>query len=150
MSLLHSFCPGKKAFVPKNKEKFVGQFAPLRSSYEEKFAKWCDKTPNIVKWAYESIIISYYDPIKRKMRRYYPDFTIAVQNPNGTVNAFLVEIKPMKEMRPPKMTPGKQHKIYQKELATYTTNLAKQEAARNWCIKHNMEFKVLNENHLEI
>lgn len=150
MSLLHPYCPGKKVFRPKNKDKFVGEYAPLRSGYEEKFAKWCDKTPAVIKWAYESIAISYYDPVKRKMRKYYPDFTLAVKNPNGTVNAYLVEVKPLKETKRPSRKPHQQQIIYQREVAGYANNQAKWRAAQAWCEKNNFEFKIIHENHLEI
>jgi|WetSurMetagenome_2_1015567.scaffolds.fasta_scaffold16525_2 hypothetical protein len=150
MSLLHAFCPGKRPFVPKNKDKFVGEYAPLRSGYEKKFAEWLDKTPAIIKWAYESVVVSYYDPVKRKRRRYYPDFTLAVQNANGTVSAYLVEIKPLKETQQPKKTPGLQPVVYRRQLLTYFNNVAKWKAAESWCAQNNFEFKIINENHLNL
>ena len=71
-----------------------------------------------------------------------------VKQPNNTYNKFLIEIKPKYQTRKPK--PGKIKSAYfKRSLLTYETNRRKWATAFAWCKKHNMEFKILTEDHLK-
>lgn len=143
-----SYIPGKKIYIPRNPEKFTGKYVMIRSRYEENFAKWCDKNPGVVNWSSEQIAIPYYDPTYRKVRRYYPDFAIRVLNNDGSPVNYIVEIKPTKEVKPPKLNPRKKKETFIKEMATYRTNQAKWKAAEEFCSRRGMKFKIITEEHL--
>ena len=54
--------PTPKEFHPVNKEKYCGSFPIImRSSWETKFAMFCDKSPSVIKWGSESTIVKYKD-----------------------------------------------------------------------------------------
>jgi hypothetical protein len=146
----HQISPHHKIYVPKNIDKFVGNYAVCRSSWEEKFCKWCDKTDSVALWSSESIAIQYQylDPITHKVvsRRYFPDFVIKT-NKGET---FIIEIKPYKETVPPVMKGRKKKTTYLTESKTYTVNMAKWRAAQNYCEKHGYQFKIITERALPV
>jgi len=64
-------------YSPVNIKKYKGQVPIIvRSSWERMFCQWADMNPNIIEWSSESITIKYFDPVQKKLRRYYPDFLI--------------------------------------------------------------------------
>lgn len=75
-----------------------------KSSYEESYMMYLDKTPEVVTYDYEPFIIKY-----NECRRYIPDFLVEYQN--GTME--LVEIKGMhllyKQSTKDKILAGKQY-----------------------------------------
>jgi hypothetical protein len=146
------FDPNKhKIFTPINIDKYMGQVYPIaRSSWEIQYMQWLDMNPNVIEWCSESIAIEYFSRVKKKKRKYYPDFIIKVRDKNGDEKIFLVEIKPYKEVIPPKISRKKSthSKIY--ESTTYITNCDKWNAAEKYCKKHNMIFKILTEKDLFI
>lgn len=136
-------------YKPINMDKFDGKYLPCaRSEWERQFMQWLDINPSIVKWDSEPIAIQYFDPVRRKQRRYYPDFLIQVRDKEGKEKIFLTEIKPYKEVKPPRVSKNKSMKSVVHEAATYTTNIAKWKAADDFCKKHNWEFKILTEKEL--
>jgi hypothetical protein len=139
----HNIAPGHKLYVPRNKEKFIGTHVVCRSSWEQKFAKWCDTNPDVVLWSSESIAIQYIDPKQKKSRRYYPDFIIRTKKDE----TFVIEIKPLKETVAPRRG-KKKVSLYLKEEATYLTNMAKWHAAHVYCQKNGYQFKIVTENSL--
>ncbi len=109
--------------------------------------KYCDKTREIIEWGSEEITL-YYRGVDNKSHRYFPDFFMKVKQPNNTYKKFLIEIKPKYQTRKPK--PGKIKSAYfKRSLLTYETNRRKWATAFAWCKKHNMEFKILTEDHLK-
>ena len=138
-----------KTYQPKFPDKFVGKTYPIvRSTWEEKFMNWCDMNASIVKWASEPVAIQYYDPVKKKERRYFPDFLLRIKDKDGKETNHLVEIKPYKETVPPVKSKGKSEKTVIHEATTYITNTAKWKAAMIHCKKHGLEFKILTEKDL--
>ena len=151
MSYQSSTFDGKKhtRYTPLNEEKYIGKELPVcRSSWENTFCHWCDTNPDIVKWGSEALQIPYYDPIKKKNRRYFPDFLLRIKDKDGKETNHLVEIKPYKETIPPVITKGKSEKTIIHEATAYITNQAKWKAAITHCKKHNLEFKILTEKDL--
>jgi len=134
-------------FIPKFPEKYVGRYPILpRSSWEYSFMQWLDMNSSIIEWSSESVTIQYYDPVYKKRRRYYPDFYMLV-NKGNKEQQFIVEIKPHKEIVPPRRgRKSTSTRIY--EQKTYETNTAKWNAAEVWCRKMGMRFMILTEKEL--
>jgi len=148
MSVKFKFGKGKTVYNPMFPQKYKGKYPIVsRSSWELQFMKWCDANPNILQWSSESVKIPYYDPVKQRQRRYYPDFWLKVKCKDGNTVKWVVEVKPYKESVPPK--PGKKTnktRIY--EAKTYKTNQAKWRAAVDYCGKMGFKFKILTEREL--
>lgn len=145
-SAKRGFNPKKHTiYTPINEEKYVDKDPIVcKSSWEVHFCKWCDSNPNILKWSSEAIQIPYYDPVRRKNRRYYPDFSMSVKGTDGKVTNYIVEIKPKSQTDKP-INKGKNNKTYLYEFYTYQTNIAKWRAAIEFCRKHGFVFKLLTE-----
>jgi hypothetical protein len=138
-------------FHPKNPQKYVGDVNNIvyRSSWELKFIQWCDRNDNILNYGSEEIRIKYYDPVKQKVRTYFPDFIIKVKEHSGEIKKYIIEIKPKKQTMPPK--PGKRKtKSYLHEVYTYATNEAKWKAASEFCKDNMIGFKIITEEELGI
>lgn len=125
-------------------EKYVGDPSNIimRSSWETKFAIWCDKNPQIVRWSSEETIIPYVSPVDGRTHRYFVDFKI--QTVNG--KTYLVEIKPFKQTLPPESK--RKTKRYLEEAATFLVNQAKWEYAKKYAKTRNWEFIVITEKEL--
>lgn len=145
----HNYNPDKHTiFTPVNKEKYIGKELPVsRSSWERAFMQWADMNPSILNWSSEALAIPYYDNVKRKNRRYYPDFTIRVKDVDGQESTWVIEIKPYKETIPP-IRGKKKERTYMYEALTFQTNVAKWQAAEQFCKKYNVKFKLLTEKDL--
>jgi hypothetical protein len=140
---------GKDQYIPHDPKKYVGKYPIIiRSSYERKFFQWCDANSSILEWSSESIAIQYFDPVKNKRRRYYPDVYMLVKGKDNKTQQFVIEIKPYKETHPPINRGRKTKKTLLWEDKTYATNNAKWKAAINWCSKMNMVFKIITEREL--
>ena len=138
-------------FHPRNPEKYIGDCENIvyRSSWELKFMQWCDRSPNILKYGSEEFCVPYYNPIKQKVCRYFPDFIIEVLESNGKTQKYVIEIKPKKQTVPP-VKGNKQTKTFIHEVNTYAVNQAKWVAIQEWCADRMLEFKVITENDLGI
>lgn len=132
-------------YIPKNPSKYIhinnkmnesNKFPIYRSSWELKFFKYCDLNDDIRYWTSEPIGIEYYNPIKEKICKYYPDFLISYTDKN-----ILVEIKP-------KSQTYAAHTAYDKEQLEI--NKAKWEAAQKFCDERGIKFVILTENELGI
>lgn len=133
----------KGLYHPIFPEKYVGNVENItyRSSWEKNFMIFCDRNVNILKWGSEEIRIPYLKPTTGKVHNYFPDFFIVYQNSKGEMVKEIVEIKPLKEAR---LT--KKSSTYDK--VAYAINMAKWEAAQQFCEKHGMKFRVLTEKSL--
>ena len=131
-------------FVPKNKHKYLGsKLIICRSLWERSFAKYCDDSKRILKWAVEPFSIVYYDEGKKKNREYFPDFYIELEDGRKMV----IEIKPLKETLPPTSKRGKTRK-YLKEESTFITNQCKWKTANEFCERNGWKFVVFTEKTL--
>jgi len=139
-------------FIPKNPIKCAGNPSNViyRSSWERSFLHWCDTTRQVVKWASEELVIPYQSPIDGRMHRYFVDFAIWMQTPDG-IRKYAVEIKPKAECRMPKPPKGRSRKLtesYAKKLQTWEVNQAKWKYAKAWCEANGFKFIVLTEAEL--
>lgn len=139
----------KGRYKPINPSKYKGDPTNIiyRSLWERQFMKKCDTTATILEWSSEEIIVNYFSPIDQRVHRYFVDFWIKVQEPDGSVKCKLIEIKPHKQTIEPKPT-KKITKKYITEVKNWIINKNKWDAARAYCEKQQWEFLILTENHL--
>ncbi|MCK5016109.1 MAG: TnsA endonuclease N-terminal domain-containing protein [Candidatus Peribacteraceae bacterium] len=142
-------------YRPKNDKKYIGKSgkAICRSSWETIFCRWADHNPSVIEWASEPIAVPYIDKMTKdyrgmpKKRRYYPDFLVKILNSKGTIDTYLIEVKPYKETIPPRAGKKSQKtKIY--EAKTWGTNQAKWRSAEALCKRRGWHFKILTEREL--
>jgi hypothetical protein len=128
----------------------------MRSGWEISFAINLDKNPSILEWSSESIVVIYYNVVKKRSARYFLDFWIRYKKKGGTVGELLVEIKPSSEVSKPvepKKKTAKSQRRYFSQIATYMVNTAKWEAAEAYCetLRRNgrdITFKIITEKDL--
>jgi hypothetical protein len=132
----------RSIYNPKNPKKYAGDVSKIvcRSLWERNVCKFCDETPNIIKWSSEEIAIPYVNPLDEKVHNYFPDFLIQFKNSSGVHN-WMVEVKPKKQ------TYLKEN-ASKKEKAIWIMNSAKWQAAKKYCDSHNIVFKILTEKDL--
>ncbi len=139
-----------------NPAKYYGDPAKIifRSSYERKFATYCDVTEKIVTWSSEPVAIPYVSPIDQSVKPYNVDFYVKVRKADGSFKEFLVEVKPQRQLSQPSVPKGnaneKRMQAYVDQMKTYLINLAKFNAARNYCHGRGWDFIVVTENFLSI
>jgi len=142
----------KGRYTPINPKKYKGNPSRIvyRSLWERKFMVYCDTNNSILEWGSEEVIIPYLSPWDGRVHRYFPDFYIKVREHNKTTKKYIIEIKPKKQCKPPIATPKRKTKKWFGEVKTWGINEAKWKYATKWCENNGMEFKVLNEDHLNI
>lgn len=136
-------------YRPYNPEKYKGNPRNIvfRSSWEKKAMRFFDLNSSIVSWGSEEIIIRYRSPADNRIHRYFPDFQIEVKTKTGTIETYLIEIKPFNQtLEPERKNKPKQRFI--QEVLVYGINTAKWEAARAYCEKKGWKFLILTENEL--
>ena len=135
-------------YIPKNVHKYRGDHRNIffRSSWEKKFMKYCDTHPSILEWGSEEVWIPYKNPLTGRVSRYYPDFYIKVKDREGRLKKYIIEIKPIKQTKPPEKSKSKKRYLF--EANTYAKNQAKWDAARKYCRKRQAEFLVFTEKEL--
>lgn len=136
-------------YTPKNPSKYKGDATNVvyRSSWELRFCQFLDGNPNVLEWASEEVAIPYIKPTDGKVHRYFPDYWIKYKNKHGDVVQEIIEVKPDKQTRQP-TTRGKRKNQQIYESVTYAINLAKWQAASQFCNKYGMKFRLLTENEL--
>lgn len=135
---MSKFAQGKFQLV--NPQKYVGNKTPTyRSSWEYVFMQFCDNNPSILQWASEAVHINYRNPLTGKNTIYVPDFLITYQDAGGAQRAEVVEVKPKKETT----LEGAKNV---RDQAAAILNMAKWEAARQWCKAHGLTFRVVTED----
>jgi hypothetical protein len=148
----------KGKFKPKNTEKYRGDPDKIvyRSMMERRLMNWLDGNPQVLEWASEEFSIPYISPLDGKFHRYFPDFWVKMQKPDGSIETAVIEVKmtkesPLDENGNPKAMPerGKRlMKYYLREVATLGVNEAKFSAAKAFCEDRGWKFKVMTEKDL--
>ena len=129
-------------YVPRYPEKYIGKNTPkFRSSWELAAMRFFDEHPNVMQWASESIIIPYICPFTKKRANYIPDFFMIYNDKNGIAHAEIIEIKPFKET-------GLKKTKSRRDALVAVKNNAKWMAAKAFCSKNGLEFRVITENEL--
>jgi len=137
-------------YKPTNPKKYIGNpnMIVYRSLWERKFMRYLDTRDSVIKWASEEISIKYYNPVKKRMAKYYPDFYMEYKDKEGKIKKTLIEVKPLKETKPP------QYKRRTKNVliaeAMFEQNTAKWAAAREFCLDQGWEFQIFTEKELGV
>lgn len=136
----------KGKFTPKNKEKYIGDSKQIvyRSLWERNTFRWLDSNTDIVSWSSEEIVIPYVCGTDRKVHRYFVD--VWFKNSQG--KTYLIEIKPKRELTPPKKG-NRQTRKYISESLTYIKNQSKWKAAKEFAIDQGWEFHIWTEETLK-
>lgn len=146
--MAYAYMQGK--YRPTNPKKYRGNVNNIvyRSSWERAAFNFCDSTPQIVAWASEETVIPYRCATDGRMHRYFVDLMVWARQPDGSVKKFIVEIKPMAQVKKPKKTPSKKEETYVKECVTWAKNQSKWKTAKEWAAQNNAEFIIWTENQL--
>lgn len=140
-------------FKAKNPSKYRGDVSEIiyRSSWELKLMMRLDSNPNVLWWSSESTVIPYRSPVDGKVHRYFVDFSVCLNQVDGSTKKMLIEVKPAVQTKAPVLQEGKkQTRKYVKEVLTYGVNQAKWKAATEFAKRHGFEFKVFTEKELGI
>ena len=107
----------KGRFAPERPQKYKGNPRNIvyRSMWERKVMASLDRNDNVLEWSSEEYIIPYKSPLDGKTHRYYPDFWVKVQQGQLT-KQFIIELKPSKQLTPPKANPKRRTKGYLYEV----------------------------------
>jgi len=136
----------KGFFKPKNESKYMGSAKNIvyRSGWEFKYMMQLDHDPNVKQWASEEIIIKYLSPVDKRQHRYFPDFYVEYTDGRRE----LIEVKPMSQVKQPKIDKKKSRRKLINELKTWEVNQSKWAYAQEWCKQNGVTFKVLTEREL--
>lgn len=129
----------KGLYTPIHPEKYLGDPTKIRflSAWELRFMQFCDKNPDVTQWGSEEFKIPYFNPVKRKVCMYIPDFIVRYRKGDKIITE-VIEIKPAKEaVLKPKMS------NYDK--VCLVINTAKWQSARIYCDKYGVTFRILTE-----
>jgi hypothetical protein len=137
-------------FRPRNPAKYKGDVTNIvyRSGYELKFMNWCDLNDSVQEWGSEEIVIPYRSPLDNRIHRYFVDFYVKVVNDTVT-EMYLVEVKPHRFTKEPKI-PKRRTKRFIQEVKQWGVNLAKWEAAEEFCKDRKWKFKIITEKELNL
>lgn len=141
----------KRKYKPIHPEKYIGDPTNIvmRSSWETKFALWCDKNSAVLNWSSEETIVPYVSPVDNRAHRYFIDFKIKIKTKDGSIKTYLVEVKPDAQTRPP-IPPSRKTRRYIQEVMTWGVNEAKWKAATTYANDRQWDFIILTEYHLGI
>ena len=143
-------------FIPTNKHKLikVNKYGGVmyRSSLEKKVMIYMDLCDDVIHWGAENIEIPYLLTekdqfgviVKSSPHRYFPDIYYELKMDDGSVRRIVMEIKPAKQCKPPKIA-KKLSKSYKWEIEEWNRNMCKWEFAIQYCNKKGFEFKIFTE-----
>jgi len=132
----------KSIYVPKNPEKYIGDY-PIycRSSWESKLALYFDTHPNVLFWASESLAIPYVNIFTKKIAKYYPDYLVIFKTKDGKQRKEIIECKPLKES-------VMENAKSQKDKMAVALNMCKWSAATKFAKDNGMVFRIVTEKDL--
>jgi hypothetical protein len=135
-----------------NPRKYIGDPNKIifRSSWEKRFAMYCDTNERILAWSSEPMEIPYLNPIDREIKPYNVDFYVRVDKGEGKYSEFIVEVKPSRQLKQPQSPVGrvteKKMESYTNAMKMYLINLAKFKAAKDFAKSRGWDFIVVTES----
>lgn len=141
-------------YKPLNPHKYIGNEKSIiyRSSWEKKFMIKCDNRDDVLTWSSEPVSIRYFSSWDNKYHTYYPDFYMKTCKQDGTIEEFLVEIKPHQQIQKPQKPKKRSKKAlrnYQYLAEQYIKNRDKYAYAQKWAEERGMRFIVMTEKSLK-
>lgn len=127
----------------KKPHKYIGDHTNVsfRSSWERAAFIWCEKSDRVKKWGSEIVILDYICGTDKKLHKYHVDLFIEWED--GTKS--LIEIKPERELSPPKK--GKrQTKKYLIEVNAYIKNSSKFKVGESYAKKQGWKWEIWTEH----
>ena len=126
-------------YTVKNRQKYAGKREPTyRSSWEFTFMLFCDNNPNVLQWASEPFMIPYLNPFTGRRTVYVPDFMIVYIETQQKPHADVIDVKPTREAMVESARSVR-------DRAALALNIAKWEAAHDWCKQQGIRFRVVTE-----
>ena len=110
-----------------------------RSGLELQFIQYCENNIKVAKWASEPIEIKYFNRLKNKEARYYPDYVIETYDGHK----IIVEVKPYSQT----IKPGALDSRWLKE--SWIKNCDKWKAANEFAHRNNAKFIIVTEKFFE-
>lgn len=139
----------RSKYIIENRDKYIGTKMPVyKSSWEQRVMKFLDINENVRRWGYENVVIPYIG-IDGKKHDYYMDFYVEIYDKNNKLQKYLIEVKPIKDGKPPKKPKIRNKKAMQNylyQLKTYKTNYLKWKSVLQYCKNKNIKFRVFTEN----
>lgn len=138
----------KGTYKPTNTAKYKGNATNIcyRSLWELKCMRKFDASDAVIEWSSEEIAIPYYCPIKKRWRRYFPDFYLKAKNSKGVIVEYIIEVKPHKETKQPISPKDKRkQRRFLSEARKYANNTSKWGAAEEYCLERKWIFQVWTE-----
>jgi hypothetical protein len=91
-------------YTVKNPHKYLGDVTKVRflSSWEYECCTYFDSNESVIKWKSEPFAIPYFNPVKKRMAKYWPDFYVQYINPNNEVVTEVIEVKPIEQCKAPR------------------------------------------------
>ena len=102
-----------------------------------------DRADSVGLWNSEGLAIPYRSPLDGKIHRYFPDMTVQVRYKNGIMKTWILEVKPHAETE--LRTTNRKTRKFLTEVATFSTNQAKWQAAEEFCKDQGWTFQVVTE-----
>jgi len=149
----------KGKYTPTNTSKYRGDSTNIiyRSLLERRFMVYCDTNATVKWWASEELYIPYVSPIDGKWHRYFVDFVIGIADASGVEQTIMVEIKPYRQCKAPKVRifEGKvdrrkrDYRDYVRSVKDWGINSAKWAAANQYCKERGWVFKIITDKDLK-
>lgn len=137
---MSNFAQGKYNLI--NPKKYVGKGEPrYRSGWEHAFFRFCDNNDAVLEWASEAIAIKYVNPLTGKVTNYVPDIFMRYRTRNNKICTEIIEIKPKKQS----VLEGRMN---ERDKMIVAVNHAKWAAARAWCQRAGIVFRVITEDQM--
>jgi len=101
--------------------------------------------PAIKQWGSELFPVPYVKPTTGRVHRYFPDFFVEYEDKDGNRRREMIEVKPAMQTR---RTRSRNPKTKLYEDITYAINIAKWQAAKQFCDDNDIKFRILTENEI--
>lgn len=126
--------------------KYIGTRPPIfRSSYERNCFLLLEKHPGVKSWSSETTTVPYISPLDQRKHTYFVDLTFTAMAEDGSLETFIVEVKPYSQTIPPVKKPRQRLDTFNTQAKTWVINVAKWNAAYAFAKKHGYKFYIWHE-----